>query len=394
MTLFQSLGASPSQAAEDFGHVLSLFGAIGDYALGNSVTFGPRIGSLAAALGELAGCSSQDCKTIQIAGVLHGIGAVGNRGLRKKDPLAPRAAMMEQWNIPAAGALRCEQITGLPQDTAHIIRWHAEAWDGTGYPDQLRWHGIPKAAQYLHLAQTFVEGEEPEDSLCEIQELSGRVFSPDEVRTFVAWFHTFGGEVEMREFPFDILSPAEDSIDAILRQVSEAVDLHNGTPGRAARITQRAKDTAHLLELSTEATRLLEVTAHLFGTGEMAAEELEWHRFDPLSGLGRELRATNAIVCAGILAPLPGFAPLAPILRARGEWFDGSGLPDHLRGEAIPIQARILSVCIAHDALDEARRTSIRDDRTTPLERMEKAGGSQFDPAVVRAYTECRKVKA
>jgi len=82
-----------------------------------------------------------------------------------------------------------------------------------------------------------------------------------------------------------------------------------------------------------------------------------------------------------------------PILRARAEWFDGTGQPGKLRANKIPIQSRILAVCIAHDALDEQHRTHIRDDRTNPLERLEQAAGTQFDPAVVRAFAEGLKTR-
>ncbi|MFN2528717.1 MAG: HD-GYP domain-containing protein [Candidatus Baltobacteraceae bacterium] len=394
MTLFQGTASTPSETGEAFGHMISLFGAVGDYALGNPAGYGPQIGSLAAAIAQIGGCEPQQCDTIQLAGVLHGIGALGNGGLRKSDALPPRAAMMERWNIPATGALMCEQIPGLPKDTADIVRWHAEAWDGTGYPDQLRWHGIPRAAQLLHIAEMFVEHDEPEDALAKIQESSGRIFSPDEVRTFVMWFHSFGGEIQPRQFPAAALTAGPASHTKVLALLSEAIDAHNGTRGRAERIAERCAATAALLKLDAHESELLNASARLFGIGEMSAAELEWHRFDPLAGLGRELRARHAVESAQVVGALAPFKELIPILRARGEWFDGTGLPDRLRSEKIPMPSRILSVCIAHDAVDEAHRTHIRDDRTTPLERMEWAAGTQFDPAVVRAYTEALKAKA
>ncbi|MDP9017289.1 MAG: hypothetical protein M3N19_03075, partial [Candidatus Eremiobacteraeota bacterium] len=217
MTLFQGLGASPSQSTQALGHMISLFGAVGDYALGNPAGFGARIGCAGAAIAKLGACTPQECDAIAFAGVLHGIGALGNSGIRKSDALPPRAAMMERWNIPAAGARRCEQIPGLPEETAEIVRWHAEAWDGTGYPDQLRWHGIPRTAQFLHMAELFVDSGEPEDALNKIQESSGCIFSPDEVRTFVMWWHTFGGEIELAELPVAALKPQDSSIRILLR---------------------------------------------------------------------------------------------------------------------------------------------------------------------------------
>lgn len=394
MTPFQGTGASPSETAEALGNMISLFGAVGDYALGNPASYGPRIGSLAAAIAELGGATPEQRNAIYLGGALHGIGALGNGGLRKIDALPPRAAMMERWNIPAAGSRMCAHMNFLPPATADIVRWHNEAWDGTGYPDQLRWHGIPKSAQFLHIAEAFVDAGEPEDGFSKIQEGSGRLFSPEDVRTFAMWFHTFGGEVEIRPFPTEALVPQEDSIATVLALLSDAIDAHNSTRGRGERIARRAAATAALLQMPERDARLLDAAARLFGIGEMAAPELEWHQFDALAGLGRDVRSTNAIAAAELLKQLPAFDDLVPILRARGEWFDGTGLPDRLRHDGIPLAARVLAVCIAHDSLDESHRAQVRSDRTTPLERMETAAGTQFDPTVVRAYTEALKATA
>ena len=394
MTLFQGTSASPSEHAQALGQVILLFGAVGDYALGNPAGYGQRIGSLAAAIGEIAGCEPEERDAMHFAGVLHGIGALGNGGLRKSDALPPRAAMMERWNIPAAGARLCEQISALPAGTADIVRWHCEAWDGTGYPDQLRWHGIPRPAQFLHLAESFVDCTDPDEALTKINQGSGRIFSPEETRTFTMWFHSFGGEIDLRPLPLEALKAQQSSVTSTLALLSAAIDAHNGTLGRAGRIAQRAADTAAVLKVSDSDRRLLEAAAYLFGIGEMAAAELEIHQFDPLATLGREVRATNAIAAAELLKSVPAFEPLVPILRARAEWFDGTGQPDHLRSDAIPLASRILSVCIAHDALDEMNRTQIRNDRSSPLERLETAAGTQFDPATVRAFSEAMKAKA
>ena len=49
-----------------------------------------------------------------------------------------------------------KSIGALPPETADMVRWQHEAWDGTGYPDTLRWTGIPRPAQFLGMADCFV----------------------------------------------------------------------------------------------------------------------------------------------------------------------------------------------------------------------------------------------
>jgi HD-GYP domain-containing protein (c-di-GMP phosphodiesterase class II) len=62
-----------------------------------------------------------------------------------------------------------------------------------------------------------------------------------------------------------------------------------------------------------------------------------------------------------------------------------------LRHDAIPKAAQVLAACIAFDAIDEAYRSRITEERTLPIVRLETASGTQFDPGAVRALAEVVK---
>ena len=76
---------------------------------------------------------------------------------------------------------------------------------------------------------------------------------------------------------------------------------------------------------------------------------------------------------------------LAPIVQHHHEWWDGSGYPDGLSGDAIPQEARIIAVCDAFDTMTSA--TSYRDPLTVEaaVHELESHAGRQFDHRVVRA---------
>jgi diguanylate cyclase (GGDEF)-like protein len=86
-----------------------------------------------------------------------------------------------------------------------------------------------------------------------------------------------------------------------------------------------------------------------------------------------------------ILSAAPALRPVAAIVRATHERWDGSGYPDGLRGEQIPVAARIVAVCDAYMAMTSER--SYRAQRPAELARRElsQQAGSQFDPSVVAA---------
>jgi HD-GYP domain-containing protein (c-di-GMP phosphodiesterase class II) len=94
----------------------------------------------------------------------------------------------------------------------------------------------------------------------------------------------------------------------------------------------------------------------------------------------------HTIVGDRILSAAPALEGVAKLVRASHERFDGRGYPDQLRGEEIPLGARIIAVCDAFHAM-----TSDRPYRPTlavqeALDELHRCAGAQFDPAVVRVF--------
>jgi HD-GYP domain-containing protein (c-di-GMP phosphodiesterase class II) len=91
---------------------------------------------------------------------------------------------------------------------------------------------------------------------------------------------------------------------------------------------------------------------------------------------------------ARILEPVERLRQLAPLVRFSHECWDGSGYPDGLAGEQIPLGARIIAVCDAFDAMVSDR--PYRGGRSTAeaLAELRTHAGTQFDPAVVEAFEQ------
>ena len=81
-------------------------------------------------------------------------------------------------------------------------------------------------------------------------------------------------------------------------------------------------------------------------------------------------------------------APLAPIIRACREWYDGSGYPDGLAGEAIPLGARVIAACSAVAAMTATRPYAAAWDLLRVTVELRRLAGAQFDPAVVTALLD------
>jgi len=89
-----------------------------------------------------------------------------------------------------------------------------------------------------------------------------------------------------------------------------------------------------------------------------------------------------------ILTPVGELAPALPVVKHHHERFDGKGYPDGLRGEDIPLIARIVSVADAFDSMVRARPYGYGISRKAALGEIEENSGTQFDPRIVRALLE------
>ena len=95
----------------------------------------------------------------------------------------------------------------------------------------------------------------------------------------------------------------------------------------------------------------------------------------------------HAAIGADILSSIDFPYPVVPIVRHHHEHWDGAGYPARLRGEAIPIGARILSVVDCFDALTSDRPQRVAYSHEEALSMLKERTPSEYDPIVVEALT-------
>ena len=108
----------------------------------------------------------------------------------------------------------------------------------------------------------------------------------------------------------------------------------------------------------------------------------------PLSADEWEVMRTHPLVGAQIVAPIAFLEGAVDLVRHHHERFDGSGYPDGLKGEEIPLVARVFSVADSFDAMtsDRPYRGAMGIERA--LVEIEGGAGSQFDPEIVRIFVQ------
>lgn len=155
------------------------------------------------------------------------------------------------------------------------------------------------------------------------------------------------------------------------------------TVGHSQRVAVLAGKMAALLGLPDEEVADIEYAARIHNLGMIN----DVHRLHlqprPLTEAERQRARHHALVGAEMLRPIEFLAPIVPIILYHHTWYDGSGFPGGLRGEEIPLGARIIHLCDAFVAMTSHR--PYRPAKTTEeaLAEIDRLAGKQFDPKLV-----------
>jgi diguanylate cyclase (GGDEF)-like protein len=163
----------------------------------------------------------------------------------------------------------------------------------------------------------------------------------------------------------------------------EAKDSY--TAQHAHSIVQWAEAVGRRLGMNDEALRDLRYGAIFHDIGKIAVPEAILNKRGPLDATERTLVERHTIVGEQILAPVDFLAGVRPLVRHEHERWDGAGYPDGLRGEKIPLGARIVFVCDAFHAMTSDRPYREAMSESDARAELRGGAGTQFDPRVVEA---------
>src|SRR5919108_4934722 len=124
--------------------------------------------------------------------------------------------------------------------------------------------------------------------------------------------------------------------------------------------------------------------AQLHDLGKLAVPDEILHKPGPLDEREWDFIRQHTLVGERILRASPAYQNVATIVRSSHERWDGSGYPDGLAGEAIPLASRIVCACDAYDAMISSRPYRPPLSHEEALAEIEKGSGTMFDPTVAR----------
>jgi putative nucleotidyltransferase with HDIG domain len=194
---------------------------------------------------------------------------------------------------------------------------------------------------------------------------------------------------------FGRLEDAKNHVDQLNRllmstveTLATAIDAKDEvTHDHVRRVQQGAMALARVLGVAdATALQALEAAALLHDTGKIAVPEHILNKPGRLTPAEFEKMKRHAPIGAEILSSIEFPYPVAPIVRHHHENWDGTGYPDGLKGEAIPLGARILAVIDCFDALTSDRPYRRRMTDAQAIAILRERRGVMYDPLVVDAF--------
>jgi putative nucleotidyltransferase with HDIG domain len=222
---------------------------------------------------------------------------------------------------------------------------------------------------------------------------------------------SFGGRVEMKGLSFELADLAEDfnrmsgHLQGYVQQLREAAqanrDLFIGslrafaaaidakdpyTRGHSERVAAVSRVIARHLLLAEEVQHKVWIGALLHDVGKIGVEDTILRKETELTAEEYQQMKMHTVIGAEIMQPIEQLREMIPAIHWHHEAWNGRGYPDSLRGEQIPLFARIVAVADTFDAITTNRPYQQAGNLQFAVETITKLTGSRFDAKVVSAF--------
>ena len=169
-----------------------------------------------------------------------------------------------------------------------------------------------------------------------------------------------------------------------LAQALEARDAY--TKGHSERVMRYSLRIADAMGIPEADRKLIGHASLLHDIGKIGIADAVLNKPGTLTPEDRRAIESHPIWGDSIIGPIRFLEKVQTLVRHHHERFDGSGYPDGLRGQAIPLGARVIAVADAFDAMTSTRPYRAARSKQEALVEIKRGAGSQFDPVVVEAF--------
>jgi putative nucleotidyltransferase with HDIG domain len=173
-----------------------------------------------------------------------------------------------------------------------------------------------------------------------------------------------------------------------IRTLAAAIDAKDPyTKGHSERVSSYSMAIARHLGLSFDDVFHVRIAAILHDVGKLGIEDGILNKPGGLTDEEYEVMRRHPDIGAQIMTPISKLKSIIPGIRNHHETWDGNGYPDKLKGDEIPLVARIIGVADTFDAMTTNRPYQKAMPLEHVAEKMRAMAGTRFDPTVVEAFS-------
>lgn len=176
----------------------------------------------------------------------------------------------------------------------------------------------------------------------------------------------------------------EVALQGVVQALARLVEARDNYTG------SHTEDVAHIsieislrLGLTPSEARMVGLVGQLHDVGKVAIPDAILQKPGPLTAEEWAIMKRHPVIGADVCERVPGLRGIAPSIRAHHERWDGTGYPDGLAGEAIPLSARIIAAADAYSAMTTDRPYHKAHDTVWAISELRRNAGTQFDPKIV-----------
>ncbi|MFO7980692.1 MAG: HD domain-containing protein [Candidatus Aminicenantes bacterium] len=222
-----------------------------------------------------------------------------------------------------------------------------------------------------------------------------KVYSQDELGRLTESFNDMSALItnqknELKKFARDL----EDSYVSTVKVLAAAIDARDHyTLGHSSRVARLSVELGRRVNLSKQKLEELEVACLFHDVGKIKIPDSILLKEGKLEKKEMDEMKKHPEYGSDILAKAPSLVKYIPVVRHHHEWYDGSGYPDGLSGDDIPLTAAIASLADVFDALTSDRPYRSCRSQKEALQTIEELAGKQFSSELARIFIKMVKKK-
>ena len=238
-------------------------------------------------------------------------------------------------------------------------------------------------SQKIELFIPLIAGKEMVGFFTIGEKLSGLPFAQDDIRILM----TVANQTAMAVKNARLFNELQETFVQTVVTLANAIDIRDTyTSDHSQRIAALAVDTAEAMGCDPDSVQQTYWGSLLHDVGKIGIPDAILLKPGLLDDSEWDVIKTHPDIGANLIRPIKQLAHISPIIKYSHEWYDGNGYPDGIRGDQIPLGARIVAVVDAFSAMMDKRVYKDANSLEETLEELRRFSGTQFDPQVVDAF--------